>query len=121
MELDSRAGALKQMLLDLLEDPYEIRQICIMGRNCTVQRNGNDVECSVPLEKQIAEGTVSSFYFTFLILEYSVTFGFLILKSLIRMLFSGGSFMPSLMTSCFSVDSPSNKIRKKDLVANPKY
>ncbi|KAM0943717.1 putative magnesium transporter MRS2 [Dioscorea sansibarensis] len=55
VELDSRAGALKQMLLDLLEDPYEIRRICIMGRNCTVQRNGNDVECSVPLEKQIAE------------------------------------------------------------------
>ncbi|XP_039131184.1 magnesium transporter MRS2-A, chloroplastic isoform X1 [Dioscorea cayenensis subsp. rotundata] len=55
VELDSRAGALKQMLLDLLEDPYEIRRICIMGRNCTVQRNSNDVECSVPLEKEIAE------------------------------------------------------------------
>lgn len=63
MELDSRAGALKQMLLDLLEDPYEIRRICIMGRNCTVQRNSNDVECSVPLEKEIAEGTFSSFFF----------------------------------------------------------
>lgn len=54
VELGSRAGALRQMLLDLLEDEHEIRRICIMGRNCTLK---NDVvECSVPLEKQIAEG-----------------------------------------------------------------
>ncbi|KAF9676286.1 hypothetical protein SADUNF_Sadunf09G0123100 [Salix dunnii] len=53
VELGSRAGALRQMLLDLLEDEHEIRRICIMGRNCTLR---NDVvECSVPLEKQIAE------------------------------------------------------------------
>ncbi|KAJ6693035.1 MG2+ TRANSPORTER PROTEIN CORA-LIKE/ZINC TRANSPORT PROTEIN ZNTB-RELATED [Salix purpurea] len=53
VELGSRAGALRQMLLDLLEDEHEIRRICIMGRNCTLK---NDVvECSVPLEKQIAE------------------------------------------------------------------
>lgn len=56
VELDSRAGALKQMLLDLLEDPHEIRRICIMGRNCTIKRGSDDVECSVSLEKQIAEG-----------------------------------------------------------------
>ncbi|KAF3455132.1 hypothetical protein FNV43_RR05580 [Rhamnella rubrinervis] len=55
VELDSRAGALKQMLLDLLEDPYEIRRICIMGRNCTLNKGNHDVECSVPMEKQIAE------------------------------------------------------------------
>ncbi|XP_015873535.3 magnesium transporter MRS2-11, chloroplastic [Ziziphus jujuba] len=55
VELDSRAGALKQMLLDLLEDPYEIRRICIMGRNCIIRRGSDDVECSVSLEKQIAE------------------------------------------------------------------
>ncbi|KAJ6906593.1 magnesium transporter MRS2-11 [Populus alba x Populus x berolinensis] len=54
VELGSRAGALRQMLLDLLEDEHEIRRICIMGRNCKLK--GNDiVECSVPLEKQIAE------------------------------------------------------------------
>ncbi|KAG6761809.1 hypothetical protein POTOM_035046 [Populus tomentosa] len=54
VELGSRAGALRQMLLDLLEDEHEIRRICIMGRNCILK--GNDVvECSVPLEKQIAE------------------------------------------------------------------
>ncbi|XP_022728637.1 magnesium transporter MRS2-11, chloroplastic-like [Durio zibethinus] len=55
VELGSRAGALRQMLLDLLEDPHEIRRICIMGRNCTLKKGNDDVECSVPLEKLIAE------------------------------------------------------------------
>lgn len=55
VELGSRAGALRQMLLDLLEDPHEIRRICIMGRNCTLKKGNDDMECSVPLEKQIAE------------------------------------------------------------------
>ncbi|KAF8397790.1 hypothetical protein HHK36_016713 [Tetracentron sinense] len=55
VELDSRAGALKQMLLDLLEDPHEIRRICIMGRNCTIKKGNNDMECSLPTEKHIAE------------------------------------------------------------------
>ncbi|CAI9105511.1 OLC1v1004442C1 [Oldenlandia corymbosa var. corymbosa] len=54
VELGSRAGALKQMLLDILEDTEEIRRICIMGRNCTLNRN-IEMECPVPLEKQIAE------------------------------------------------------------------
>ncbi|XP_058197624.1 magnesium transporter MRS2-11, chloroplastic [Rhododendron vialii] len=55
VELDSKAGALKQMLLDILEDSHEIRLICIMGRNCTLRKGNDDMECSVPLEKQIAE------------------------------------------------------------------
>ncbi|WJX73617.1 hypothetical protein P8452_57379 [Trifolium repens] len=55
VELGSRAGALRQMLLDLLEDPNEIRRICIMGRNCTLNKGNNNVECSVPLEKQVAD------------------------------------------------------------------
>ncbi|XP_074583925.1 magnesium transporter MRS2-11, chloroplastic-like [Curcuma longa] len=55
VELGSRAGELKQMLLDLLEDPHEIRRICIMGRNCTIRWGSNDVECSLPLDKQMAE------------------------------------------------------------------
>ncbi|XP_021812198.1 magnesium transporter MRS2-11, chloroplastic [Prunus avium] len=55
VELGSRAGALRQMLFDLLEDPHEIRRICIMGRNCTLKKGNDDVECAVPLEKQIAE------------------------------------------------------------------
>lgn len=55
VELGSKAGALKQMLLDILEDSHEIRRICIMGRNCTLRHGADDMECSVPLEKQIAE------------------------------------------------------------------
>ncbi|XP_068653325.1 magnesium transporter MRS2-11, chloroplastic-like isoform X2 [Aristolochia californica] len=54
VELGSRVGALRQMLLDLLDDTDEIRHICIMGRNCTLLK-GNDVECDVPLEKPIVE------------------------------------------------------------------
>lgn len=56
VELGSKAGALKQMLLDILEDPDEIRRISIMGRNCTLKKSNYEMECSVPLEKQIAEG-----------------------------------------------------------------
>ncbi|KAJ4841781.1 hypothetical protein Tsubulata_010526 [Turnera subulata] len=55
VELGSKAGALRQMLLDLLEDEHEIRRICIMGRNCTLLKENDRVECSLPLEKQIAE------------------------------------------------------------------
>ncbi|XP_050370067.1 magnesium transporter MRS2-11, chloroplastic [Argentina anserina] len=55
VELGSRAGALRQMLFDLLEDPEEIRRICIMGRNRTLKRGNDDVECSAPSDKQIAE------------------------------------------------------------------
>ncbi|XP_058779751.1 magnesium transporter MRS2-11, chloroplastic-like [Vicia villosa] len=55
VELGSKAGALRQMLLDLLEDPNEIRRMCIMGRNCTLNKGNNNVECSVPLEKQVAD------------------------------------------------------------------
>ncbi|KAL3530461.1 hypothetical protein ACH5RR_009783 [Cinchona calisaya] len=55
VELGSRAGVLKQMLLDILEDTTEIRRICIMGRDCTLNKGNSEMECSVPLEKQIAE------------------------------------------------------------------
>ncbi|PKA57406.1 Magnesium transporter MRS2-11, chloroplastic [Apostasia shenzhenica] len=58
VEFGSRAGALKQMLLDLLEDPVEIRRICIMGRTgCVLRRGekGSQIVCSVTAEKQIAE------------------------------------------------------------------
>lgn len=54
--MGSRAGDLKQMLLDLLEDPQEIRRICIMGRKCTIKKENNNVECSLAVDKQIAEG-----------------------------------------------------------------
>ncbi|GAA0147663.1 RNA splicing factor [Lithospermum erythrorhizon] len=55
VELGSRAGALKEMLLDILEDTHEIRRICIMGMNCTISKDGDEVECSLAMEKQIAE------------------------------------------------------------------
>ncbi|GAV71714.1 CorA domain-containing protein [Cephalotus follicularis] len=55
VELGSKAGDLRQMLLDFLEDPHEIRRICIMGRNCTLGKANGYVECSVPSEKQIAD------------------------------------------------------------------
>ncbi|CAN4120416.1 unnamed protein product [Withania somnifera] len=55
VELGSRAGALKQMLLDILEDTHEIRRICIIGRNCILKKENDDIECSVPLEKEVAE------------------------------------------------------------------
>ncbi|MFS7915804.1 putative Mg2+ transporter protein, CorA-like/Zinc transport protein ZntB [Helianthus anomalus] len=54
VELGSKAGALRQMLLDMLEDSQEIRRLCIVGRNCILNRN-TDLECSVPLDKQVAE------------------------------------------------------------------
>lgn len=65
VELGSKAGALKQMLLDILEDPHEIRRICIMGRNCTLRKDSSDMECSVPLEKQIAEGKSFTYFIFF--------------------------------------------------------
>lgn len=58
VELDSRAGALRQMLLDLLEDTDEIRRMCILGRNCIVKKGTGELECAADLEKQIAEGKV---------------------------------------------------------------
>ncbi|XP_060169706.1 magnesium transporter MRS2-11, chloroplastic [Lycium barbarum] len=55
VELGSRAGALKQMLLDILEDTHEIRRICLIGRNCVLKKENDEMECSVPQEKEIAE------------------------------------------------------------------
>ncbi|XAR60075.1 hypothetical protein NMG60_11033315 [Bertholletia excelsa] len=55
VELDSRAGALKQMLLDILDDPDEIRRICIMVWNCTLKKRNSEIECTLPIEKLIAE------------------------------------------------------------------
>ncbi|KAK8695685.1 hypothetical protein V6N13_000836 [Hibiscus sabdariffa] len=65
-ELSSKAGALRQMLLDLLEDPDEIHQICIMGRNCTIKRGNDDVECLLS-EEVIAEEEVEEIE---MLLEY---------------------------------------------------
>lgn len=58
VELGSRAGALRQMLLELLEDPNEIRRMTIIGTSCVVRKGDDSVECSIPLDKQIAEEEV---------------------------------------------------------------
>ncbi|KAA3455522.1 magnesium transporter MRS2-11, chloroplastic-like isoform X1 [Gossypium australe] len=58
VELGSKAGALRQMLLDLLEDQDEIRRICIMGRRSTLKRENDDVESYLPSGKLIAEEQV---------------------------------------------------------------
>lgn len=55
VELASRAGALRQMLLELLEDPDEIRRMTIIGRSCIIRKGDHSVECSISLDKQIAE------------------------------------------------------------------
>eukprot|EP01018_Ginkgo_biloba_P021642 Gb_25210 [translate_table: standard] len=55
VELGSKAGALRQMLLELLEHPHEIRRMTVMGRSCVVRKGDGLVECSIPLDKQIAE------------------------------------------------------------------
>ncbi|KAI3823282.1 hypothetical protein L1987_04716 [Smallanthus sonchifolius] len=41
-------------ILEQLQDSQEIRRLCIVGRNCFLNRN-TDVERSVPLDKQIDE------------------------------------------------------------------
>lgn len=44
------------MLLEVLDDPHEIRRICIMGRHCTLYRGSKEINCDVTIEKHIAEG-----------------------------------------------------------------
>jgi magnesium transporter len=60
VEVGSKAGALRQMLLELLEHPQDIRKMAIMGRMCTVDKDGNIIECTVPQDKQVAEGRLTS-------------------------------------------------------------
>ena len=74
--MGSKAGALKQMLFDILEDSHEIRRICIVGRNCILSRN-DDMECTVPQDKQIAEGNCdmikeSKYAYVFLLLIFGL-------------------------------------------------
>ena len=77
MELAAKAGALRQMLLEMLEHPEDIRKMTIMGRTCTFRREDGAVECSLPLDKQSAEGTycyVKSYYTDLLLLVSRVLF-----------------------------------------------
>ena len=56
VELAAKAGALRQMLLELLEHPQDIRKMTIMGRTCNIRKADGSIECTVPLDKQSAEG-----------------------------------------------------------------
>jgi hypothetical protein len=56
VELAAKAGALRQMLLELLDHPEDIRKMTIMGRTCKMRRANGSIECSIPLDKQSAEG-----------------------------------------------------------------
>eukprot|EP00252_Welwitschia_mirabilis_P015856 TRINITY_DN3523_c0_g3_i1.p1 TRINITY_DN3523_c0_g3~~TRINITY_DN3523_c0_g3_i1.p1 ORF type:complete len:446 (-),score=65.76 TRINITY_DN3523_c0_g3_i1:246-1583(-) len=55
VELASRTGALRQMLLELLEDSNVIRRIAVLGRSCIVRKGDGSIECSIAQDKQIAE------------------------------------------------------------------
>ncbi|KAG0577016.1 hypothetical protein KC19_5G125300 [Ceratodon purpureus] len=52
VELAAKAGALRQMLLEMLEHPEDIRKMTIMGRTCSIRREDGTVECSIPLDKK---------------------------------------------------------------------
>eukprot|EP00250_Pteridium_aquilinum_P010934 c19724_g3_i1 orf=228-1778(-) len=55
VELGSKSGALRQMLLELLESPQEIRRMTIMGRGCTISKEDGSVECMASFDKQLAD------------------------------------------------------------------
>lgn len=55
VELGSKAGALRQMLLELLDSPQEIRRMTIMGRGCTISKEDGCVECTASVDKQLAD------------------------------------------------------------------
>ena len=58
MELAAKAGALRQMVLEMLEHPEDIKKMTIMGRTCSIRREDGSIECSIPLDKQSAEGSI---------------------------------------------------------------
>lgn len=55
MELGSKAGALRQMLLELLEDSDRIRRMTAMGRLCRSHRGSGLLECDGDFDEQEAE------------------------------------------------------------------
>ncbi|KAI5063951.1 hypothetical protein GOP47_0020621 [Adiantum capillus-veneris] len=55
VELGSKANALRQMLLELLESPQEIRRMTIMGRRCIISKDDGSVECMASTDKQLAD------------------------------------------------------------------
>jgi hypothetical protein len=55
VELGSKAGALRQMLLELLEDSDRIRRMTAMGRLCRSHRGSGLLECDGDFDEQEAE------------------------------------------------------------------
>lgn len=63
MELAAKAGALRQMLLEMLEHPEDIRKMTIMGRTCNIRKADGSIECVVDVDKKIAEGDILAVFF----------------------------------------------------------
>ena len=59
VEVGSKAGGLRQMLLELLEHPQDIRRIVIMGRVCNVDHDHGTMDCKLPQDKLDSEGICS--------------------------------------------------------------
>ncbi|KAL3692175.1 hypothetical protein R1sor_005826 [Riccia sorocarpa] len=55
VEVGAKAGALRDMLLELLDTPQDIRRMTIMGSACIINREDGDVQCVLPQDKQVAE------------------------------------------------------------------
>lgn len=55
VELGSKAGALRQMLLELLEDSDRIRRMTAMGRLCRSHRASGVLECDPAFDEEEAE------------------------------------------------------------------
>lgn len=54
VELGAKAGALRQMLIELLEQTSDLRRITAIGRHCRVGKDGF-LDCSTSSEKTLAE------------------------------------------------------------------
>lgn len=55
VELGAKAGSLRQMLIELLEQTSDLRRITAIGRHCRVGKDGS-LDCSTTSEKSLAEG-----------------------------------------------------------------
>ena len=55
VELVSKVGALRHMLLELLEHAGDLRRISAISRRCRVNKEGV-LDCPTPVDKRLAEG-----------------------------------------------------------------
>ncbi|CAI5469779.1 unnamed protein product [Closterium sp. Yama58-4] len=54
VELGSKVGALRQMLLELLEHTSDLRRMTAMGRHCHVTKDGQ-VDCPTPIDQRLVD------------------------------------------------------------------